>query len=251
MAASRPCDGELRLGPDAVPPPKGSALGFKSWMREMGSIAQVSFAPPAFPSDVPRGHGETVLLIPGFLAGDWVMARLGKFLSGAGYRVEMSGIAFNAGPTPRQIAHLETRLLSLAEENGPLFLVGQSLGGVFARNLARFHPQAVRHVVTLGTPIHFPVTTPLEPVAKLLSRFHDPKWRAERDTIAMPLPVPLTAIYSERDGIVDWHQCLQSPANNNETIRHENIRVDSSHSAMASHPETQRIIAHALGGACP
>lgn len=174
------------------------------------------------------------------------MARLQLFLQGLGYRVETSGILLNLGPTPGVVERLDARLAALAERDGQIFVIGQSLGGVLARNLARHHPDSVRAVVTLCTPVRFPVTTPLEPFARILSPLHDPVWVAQRHDIAAPLSVPVTAIYSEIDGIVDWRQCLLEEAPDQ-----ENVRVDGAHSVMGSNPDAQRIIAHALARSAP
>jgi triacylglycerol lipase len=184
-----------------------------------------------------------VLTIPGFLAGDWTMIRLRTFLENLGYCVETSGIAFNGGPTPQTIARLDTVLLYVAEEaGGPVDLLGQSLGGVLARDLAHRHPAAVRRVVTLCSPIRFPISTPLAPVAQLFAPFHDPIWATRAATIAQPPQVPVTAIYSEDDGVVDWRQCLQD-----ETPGYANVRVAGAHSTMGSNPAAQTAVALALG----
>jgi hypothetical protein len=226
----------------AILPSRGSLLGFRSWARELGSLASVTFRPPAIATrELPRGEGRTVLLIPGFLAGDWTMSRLREFLLGLGYRVEHAGIVFNPGPTAATVARLESALARLGAEVGPVDLVGQSLGGVFARELARRHPQQVRSVVTLCTPIRFPVTTPLAPFAVAFAPFHDSQWIGGGEDLARPLPVPVTALYSEDDGIVDWRQCLQD-----ETPDHRNIRISGAHSTVASNPEAQVAIAMAL-----
>jgi pimeloyl-ACP methyl ester carboxylesterase len=228
---------------NAVRPPRGSPLGFESWARDIASAIACSLNPPPFPDDaLPRGADRTVLMIPGFLAGDWTMTRLRQFLESLDYRVEPSGVDFNLGPTSRLMTQLGARLLALSAERGKLALIGQSLGGVLARSLARRHPEAVCHVVTLCTPIRFPITTPLEPFARLLSPLHDPDWLAERDAIAAPLPIPVTAIYSQTDGIVDWRQCVQDAAPGQ-----ENLRIDGAHSAMGSNPQAQRAIAQVLG----
>jgi pimeloyl-ACP methyl ester carboxylesterase len=228
----------------AVLPGRDSPLGLRSWARELVSVAAITLdAQSCPPEGLPRGDGRTVLLIPGFLAGDWTMGNLRRFLASLGYRVEHAGIAFNPGPTRATAARLEAALLRLAAEAGPVDLVGQSLGGVFARELARRHPQNVRSVVTLCTPIRFPVTTPLAPFARAFSPFHDPKWTGSSGNLAAPLPMPVTALYSCDDGILDWRQCLQD-----ETLGCRNVRVSGAHSTVGSNPEAQRAIAVALGG---
>ena len=95
----------------AIFPPKGSNLGLQSFSREVVEAAWDSIAPPDFAGGLlPRGDGQTVLLIPWFLAGDWTMARLRTFLAGLGYRVETARVYFNPGPTSGMIAQLETAL---------------------------------------------------------------------------------------------------------------------------------------------
>ena len=114
--------------------------------------------------------GETVLLIPGFLAGDWTMHALRDFLRHIGYRVEFAGVALNLGPTKGFLPHLEHAVERLyAEAGAPILVIGQSLGGGFARALAHWHSDKIAHVVSLASPIRFPVATPLEAIVKLLA----------------------------------------------------------------------------------
>lgn len=228
--------------PDAVLPPKASPLGLRSWMREMAVTAAWNMAPPPFPDGpLPRGKGETILLIPGFLVGDWALSRLAEFLSEFGYRPEFSGTPLNLGPTLDLITRLEQRLAALAGERGPIVLIGPSLGGVFSRYLARTHPEHVRRVITLCSPVRFPVTTPLAPFVQALAPLHASEFRAAREFIAAPLPMPLTALYSEEDGIVDWRQCLPDEGPDQELVR-----VSGAHSVIGSNPQAQRVIAEVL-----
>jgi pimeloyl-ACP methyl ester carboxylesterase len=225
----------------AILPPRGSPLGFTSGLREMGAFWACVLRPQPFAADVPRGDGHTVLVIPGFLAGDWTTARLRAFLRRAGYRVETANISFNAGPTPRLLARLDATLLRLSADGTRISIVGQSLGGILARSLAARHTARVRSVVTLCSPIRFPITTPLQPFAALLARFQDAAWLADRDQVTRPPGVPVTAIYTEEDGIVDWRQCLQD-----ETAQCRNLRVGGAHSTAGSNPDVQRATAIAL-----
>jgi pimeloyl-ACP methyl ester carboxylesterase len=224
----------------AVFPSRDSELGLQSWVREMAAMAQKRVhRARRSPLTLPRGEGS-VLLIPGFLAGDWSMIPLSDFLIGLGYRVRTARVLFNPGPTAAIVAQLDRALVDLARA-GKVGIVGQSLGGVLAREMARRHSGAVRCVVTLCSPVRFPVTTPLEPFARLLLPFQDPGWLARRHDIAKTLPVPATAIYSMEDGIVDWRQCLQDEGPDS-----VNIRVRGSHTTMGSNPEAQAAIAFAL-----
>jgi pimeloyl-ACP methyl ester carboxylesterase len=226
----------------AVPPPPGSDLGFGSWVRELTEAARATFTTPQFPTDVPKGHGQTVLLIPGFLVGDWTMHVLRDFLLGLDYRVEFAGVALNLGPTHGFLDYLEQAVERLSAEAGaPIILIGQSLGGAFARVLAHRHPEKIAHVVTLASPIRFPVATPLEGLVKLLSPFHAPDVIALLDEVTRCPSVPTTALYSRSDGIIDWQCCLQD-----EAPHCANIEVSGAHSAMGFNPEAQAAIAHAL-----
>jgi len=227
----------------AVFPPRGSGLGLGSWAREMAAAA-IDFivSPPAGTANLPRGDGSAVLLIPGFLAGDWALIRLERFLGNLGYRTATARILFNPGPTPSIVARLD-RTLALLAKDGPISLVGVSLGGTLARDLARRQPDKVRCVVTLCSPVHFPVSTPLEPFARALAPWHDAAWVARRSDIALPLGVPVTAIHSIDDGVVDWRQCVLE-----ESPRARNVGVRGNHMMIASNPEAQKIVALALAG---
>ncbi|MBV9570900.1 MAG: alpha/beta fold hydrolase [Alphaproteobacteria bacterium] len=222
----------------AIPPSPESNLGFASWVREITEAARATLTRPDYPDDLPRGNGETVLLIPGFLAGDWTMHPLRDFLRHHNYRVEFSGIAFNLGPTAGLMPHLEQAVERLFGEAGqPLIVIGQSLGGAFARALAHRHPEKIAQVITLGSPIRFPVTTPLEAIVRWLSPFHAPDLAALVEEIGRTPEVPVTALYSREDGIIDWQSCLQD-----ETAHCVNLEVSGAHSAMGFNPEAQALI---------
>jgi pimeloyl-ACP methyl ester carboxylesterase len=225
----------------AILPPRGSPLGLASGLREAGAFWASLLRPPPFPADVPRGDGHSVLVIPGFLAGNWTTARLRAFLRHAGYRVQTANIAFNAGPTPRMLARLDATLLRLSSNGARVSIVGQSLGGILARSLAMRHTERVRCVVTLCSPIRFPVATPLQPFAAMLARFQDADWLADRNHVTRAPGVPVTAIYTQEDGILDWRQCLQD-----ETAERRNVRVGGAHSTAGSNPDVQRVTAIAL-----
>ncbi|HEX3944248.1 MAG TPA: alpha/beta fold hydrolase [Rhizomicrobium sp.] len=228
-----------------IPPTTESGLGFGSWMREIVEAARATLATAHYPDDLPRGHGETVLLIPGFLAGDWTMHPLRDFLRHLDYRVEFAGVALNLGPTKGFLPHLEQAVERLhAESGGPIILIGQSLGGAFARVLAHRHPEKISHVVTLASPIRFPVATPLESIVKLMAPLHGPDVVALRDEIERTPPVPVTALYSQDDGIIDWRCCLQDESDNC-----TNVEVSGAHSAMGFNPEAQAAVARALADA--
>jgi pimeloyl-ACP methyl ester carboxylesterase len=229
--------------PVAVLPPRRSVLGFKSLLANGGSLIAALLRRQTIDANaLPRGDGAIVLVIPAFLAGDAMTAGLRRFLKYLGYRPEIANVRMNIGATPRLIAKLEAALIRLSnEQGGPIFVVGQSLGGVLARDLALRYPQHIRRVVTLCSPIRVPITTPLAFGLPLIAPFFDRDWLARRDAICGPLSVPVTALYSQDDGVVDWRECLQDnyPAS-------ENIRVEGAHSTIGASPSALAAIARAL-----
>jgi hypothetical protein len=183
-----------------------------------------------------------VMALPGFLTGDWAMARHREFLRARGFNVVSSGIAFNAGPTKKAIAALDERLFRWSDRaKGPISLVGSSLGGVFARAMAMRFPDRVARVVTLCSPIRFPVTTSLAPAVWAFEWRHDPEFKKLAPDVARNPQAPVLAIYSTVDGIVDWRSCLQD-----EDATHVNLRIDGAHTTMGSNPIAQAAVAREL-----
>jgi pimeloyl-ACP methyl ester carboxylesterase len=137
-------------------------------------------------------------------------------------------------------------VLELVEETGsPASLVGWSLGGVIAREVARRHPDAVRRVITYGTPVSGPTYTT---VARAYSRGPDPDGHREAQRLdrTNPIPVPLTVLFSRRDGIVSWQACIDhaSPAA-------EHVEISSTHLGMGFDPDVWSIVADRLAAVPP
>jgi pimeloyl-ACP methyl ester carboxylesterase len=199
--------------------------------------------PPSFPAEpLPRGDGRTVLVLPGFLTGDWATARYRAFLASRGFDVVGSGIRFNSGPTRTLVKAVETLLFRTADRvKGPVLLAGTSLGGTIARGLSHRHPDRVAKVVTLCSPIRFPVETSLAPFVWALEPFHDPGFLELAPGMAGNPKAPVTAIYSHEDGIVDWRSCLQD-----EDATHTNALAPGAHTTMGSNPIAQAITSRAL-----
>jgi hypothetical protein len=225
----------------AVYPRRNTTLGLLS-LTKNGLSLVATLARPAFlpPGNSARGDGRIVLVIPAFVSGDWATAGLRGFLSALGYRVETAHVALNLGPTTELIAKLDRTLERLAAE-APIDVIGQSLGGILARDLARRHPDKVRRVITLCSPIRVPITTPLAPAARALSAFYDSDWLARRHAIAGAIGVPVTALYSEEDGVVDWRECLQG-----DWPGCRNVRVSGAHATIGSSPSALIAIAEEL-----
>jgi pimeloyl-ACP methyl ester carboxylesterase len=163
-------------------------------------------APPA-PADLPNGNGRVVLVVPGFLCSDQTTtAPLRRFLDSCGFRCVGWDYGVNWGPTEGALAHLRRRVIALADLNGgPIDLVGVSLGGLLARNVAYDEPARVRHVITLASPFRLPTASGFEPLIRLCGLFYSQNLQLAR--FAAPLPVPSTAFYTQDDGVVAWESC--------------------------------------------
>jgi pimeloyl-ACP methyl ester carboxylesterase len=191
----------------------------------------------------PRGDGHAVLVLPGLGAPDASTTLLRAFLRRLGYDAQGWRQGINRGPRGDTLARCAARLQALAAAQGRrVSLVGWSLGGLYARWLARTHPALVRQVVTLGSPLSGPPeATHAGPLYEWLSgsSVHGAAARALRDD--SPLPVPSSAIHSRGDGIVPWRSCLQP-----ESERAENLEVRGSHLALGSNAHVLWILADRL-----
>ena len=196
--------------------------------------------------DLPRGDGHTVVVIPGFGADDGTTRPLRRALSALGYEARGWEQGRNLGMRPQIKASLADYLNRLhARRGSTISLVGWSLGGVFAREMARNQPQLVRQVFTLGSPING------EPDANnmlLLFRLANRGKRVNTDRAGFERrrkapPVPCTAIYSKTDGIVAWRCSVEDPAPNT-----ENVEVHGSHFGLICNLEVLRVLAERLAG---
>jgi len=223
---------------DPLPaPPLWNLLLEARWMKEWvtGVIA-------GGPRDLPEGDGHGVLLLPGFLAGDRSLAPLARVLRRLGYRTYRSGLPINPGPTPATLERLRRRVPEVIHRSGgSISIVGQSLGGIYAREIARRTVGEVRMVITLGSPFRDGADTRATPLANRLARRWDREEAHPRGVPYRPLPVPTTCVYSRTDGIVPWRACVEEPG-----PRRENIEVRTSHIGMSVHPSVFRIVADRL-----
>jgi uncharacterized membrane-anchored protein YjiN (DUF445 family) len=160
----------------------------------------------------PRGDGHPVLVLPGLIASDVSTRPLRAFLRGRGYAAHGWGLGRNLGPREGIEDGMRQRLLELHQRYGrKVSLIGWSLGGVFARELAKQDPQAVRQVITLGSPFAGdPRATNAWRVFEWASGQKVPERGSSRiDRLREKPPVPSTAIYSRTDGICAWQACRE------------------------------------------
>ena len=213
-------------------------------LRDIASFLACTLSPPCAPpvENVPRGDGHAVVVFPGFLTGDWATKDLIAWLAKVGYDARGWGPGSNWGPSTFALKRCETLLDEACERIGrKATLIGRSLGGLYARELAKDAPEKVVRVITLGTPVKFPIATPLSPFADALSGNFDAGFAKRVGDLPRNPTVPVTAIYSRKDGIVPWRACLIE-----ESATSENIEVDSPHTIMGSNPQAMRVIAERL-----
>jgi pimeloyl-ACP methyl ester carboxylesterase len=193
---------------------------------------------------LPRGDGHPVLVLPGLLADDVSTRALRGVLRRLGYDVHGWGLGRNIGPTAACVKGMRALVDHLADKHGkPVSLIGWSLGGIFARDLARRTPDSVRQVVTLGSPFRLARHSQSR-ATKVFDRFSH--LHVEHRTLPLesentPLTVPATSIYSHYDGIVHWQTCLDTPGE-----RCENIAVMASHLGLGHHPASIWAVADRL-----
>lgn len=168
----------------------------------------------------PKGDGHPVLALPGFLASDLSMAPMRRYLRELGYDAYAWKMGRNIGGVSRLRAALRDRLTEINASTGrKVSLVGWSLGGVYARDLALQAPDLVRCVVTLGSPFANDVrATNATRLYEALSGETVGEDSELRAAIAGDLPVPATSIYSRTDGVVNWRTCLLRPSDTAENI---------------------------------
>ena len=213
-------------------------------IRGLADLAALPLAAPVLTA-APRGDGHGVVVLPGLLASDQSTAALRRFVRWLGYDAHGWDLGRNRGPTEAVLDGLPRALTAHADATGrPVSLIGWSLGGIYAREMARRHPGLVRRVITLGSPfaVHDPRQNRAHAPYQRLSRLHAPADRtSSREERARPISVPSTAVYSRRDGIVPWQACIEP-----ETALHENVEVRCSHVGFGVDPATLWVIADRL-----
>ena len=194
----------------------------------------------------PRGDGHGVLVLPGLLASDTSTLPLRVYLGWLGYDVRGWDLGRNRGPTEEVLAGMPRALLAHARRTGrSVSLVGWSLGGVYARELARRDAKHVRQVITLGSP--FAMQDPRRqsrvngPYQRLSHLHADDARLPTSEQRARPIGVPSTSVYSRLDGVVSWQACMEP-----ETARHQNVEVRCSHIGFGVDPATLWLIADRL-----
>lgn len=227
--------------------PPSQVLNLTEPFRALVDLGVMQLADPWLNSQV-GGDGHPVLVIPGFTASDRSTVVLRKFLSGLGYLPCGWKQGINFGIRHEDFEGVAGLLMQLHEDYGcRVSLVGQSLGGIYARELAKQLPDLVRQVITLCSPFNDP-DGDASHVSSLYRMFNpdhltkSAQIRNEDWDLAAAPPVPTTAMFSKWDGVCHWRACLQHGGHDHV----ENIEVTASHTGMAVNAQTLFVIADRL-----
>jgi len=217
-------------------------------IRALGELALGVAALPTIAATVNKGDGHTVLVLPGFLTSDRSTDFLRGVLRGLGLNAVGWEMGRNLGGIYGMREKLREKVSDLARESGrKVSIVGWSLGGVYARDLAHAMPHAIRGIISMGSPFSGDLR------ANNVGRLYDIVSGEKVDDadpedirkLAGDMPVPATSIYSRTDGIVHWRTSLM---NEHETA--ENIEVKgASHLGLGFNPAVLWAVADRLSQA--
>ncbi|HKV87600.1 MAG TPA: alpha/beta hydrolase [Candidatus Dormibacteraeota bacterium] len=197
---------------------------------------------------IPRGDGRPVLLLPGFLSGDWSLRMMHAWLGRIGYRSYLSGILLNVQYSERLLAGLRHRLMEIQHDQGArVSLIGHSRGGLLGKVLSQRRPESVEQVIALGAPLanwrdiarmtHTAVGVVRTANEIAYGRRLNPEGRFEHD-LELPPVVPTTSIYTRTDDVVNFRACLRPdvPA----------LPAWGSHNGLVVNPEVYRLLGRLL-----
>jgi pimeloyl-ACP methyl ester carboxylesterase len=216
------------------------ALEFRAFW-EFGALL------PAWPvlAKAPRGDGHSVVVFPGLSASDGSTIPLRRYLGSLGYETSGWEQGFNFGPRAGVIAEARALVTRAFESSGrKVSLIGWSLGGVYARELAKELPHMVRGVITLGSPFGGSHRSTNAWRIYELASGHKLAHQTENYELPAAPPVPTCSIYSRSDGIVAWQGSVQKPSLANPQT--ENIEVIASHVGLGLNPSAWWAVADRL-----
>ncbi|MBX3578210.1 MAG: alpha/beta hydrolase [Rhizobiaceae bacterium] len=211
-----------------------SRLLFAMELRALPELGGFLASLPLLTALTPRGDGHPVLVLPGLATSDASTIALRRFLKSKGYAAYGWKLGRNFGPRIGVEKGMLDRVEELYAKHGrKVSLVGWSLGGIYARQLAKMMPDKIRTVITLGSPFNGdPRATNAWKLYEFASGHKvDDRERHMGGGISDSPPVPTTAIYSRTDGICAWQACRE-----NDLPHTESIEVEGSHCGLGHHP---------------
>jgi pimeloyl-ACP methyl ester carboxylesterase len=230
---------------EATPPHHFWTLVEGRAMFELGLF----YAARPLMASLPKGDGHAVMTLPGFMASNSSTVPMRGVLSNLGYDAHGWDSGRNVRVDNALIGRLEGQLGKLFKTSGrKVSLIGWSLGGVLARELAKLHPEKVRLVISLGSPISddrghtnarrlFELLNGKEPEPMQDGRFQG---------LDEAPPVPTTSIFTKTDGIVHWRGSVQHPDKTSGAHPTENIQVHASHCGLGVNPSVMVAMADRL-----
>ena len=225
--------------------PPSALLALTEPQRALGELAAFVALRPLM-SFLPRGDGHGVLVLPGFMATDSSTVPMRRLLKQLGYEVAGWELGRNLRVDNERVQAMAECVEALFKKTGgKVSIIGWSLGGVFARELAKQLPDKVRGVITLGSPIsdnrRYTNARPL--FEAINGKKPEPMRTGKFRKLADAPPVPTTSILTKTDGVVHWKGSVQKPANGAQT---ENIEVYASHIGLGVNPAVMLAIADRL-----
>ena len=189
----------------------------------------------------PKGY-EGVMVLPGFSTNDAAMASLRAYLKGLGHLVWGWGLGTNHGEVAKNLPAVIEQVEKRVEENEhqPIAMVGWSLGGVFAREVARDRPELVSQIITMATPIYGGPRYTVSAGSYSEDELSEIETSIDERNPYL-IQQQITAFYTRQDGAVDWRTCIDDI---NPNV--ENIEVDSSHLGITLDPTVWLTIANRL-----
>ena len=234
------------LRSDSAPahPPAPSALLMALEFRAPWELWSVLPSWPVLMRATP-GDGHPVIVFPGLSASDGSTLPLRAYLQNLGYEVSGWNQGHNFGPRAGILETAKQQVLDTYEAAGePVSLVGWSLGGIYARELAKELPHCVRSVITLGTPFAGSHKSTNAWRLYELTSGRDISREVEQFDLPAAPPVPTTSVFSRTDGVVAWGASIQAASKANPCT--ENVEVYASHVGLGMNPSAWWVVADRL-----
>jgi triacylglycerol lipase len=243
------------------------------WLEALFPLDWIALhmSPVYYGFGVPHGHGEPVVVVPGFLGSDRYLTEMHLWLRRIGYRPYLSGIGRNVDCPELLTERLLVTVRQAYQETGqPVTVVGHSLGGMLARAAGHREPTLIRRIITMGSPFRAVRAHPLVLSAANFVRANIVRERRRRREVSQSCFTPgcgcsfvtklredaealdgrtngsapswkfqRAAIYSRVDGVVDWRSCVE----NEDRLNRE---VTATHIGMAFNPDVYRTLADLL-----
>lgn len=227
---------------NAITRPSMALLGLEPWRATYELVRSAWSTVPV----APRGDGHRVIVFPGLCSSTWAVAPMIRLCQRLGYQADDWGRGLNTGPghdLDAWLHGLSSEMSIDAQSPASVTLVGWSLGGLYAREIAKLAPTHVRQVITIGSPFNadadytrvgwlfnFLSGRPIQFDSALVRRLRTPP------------PLPTTSIYTRQDGVVAWQTCIH----HKRFQQAEDIEVVSSHLGMGWNPAVMSIIVDRL-----